>query len=145
MKPLALLAVILSFFVVHQAQAAGGYELKIFAQDGTLVRSFVPFAEGAPGSVTAADLGNDGIAEIIVGSGYGQRPLVRVFRQDGSQIGEFLAYGEGFRGGVNVTTCDLDDDGDREIVTGAGYSGGPHVRVFNSDGTPTPTGFFAYS
>jgi len=33
---------------------------------------------------------------------------------------------------------------DHFIITGAGPGGGPHVRVFNGDGTPTSTGFFAY-
>ncbi len=145
MKSLAFIAFVLSFLMVGQAHAAGNYELKIFAKDGQLVRSFTPFLEGAPGSVAAADLGSDGTAEIIVGAGFGSKPLVRVFRQDGSMIGEFLAYGEGFRGGVNVATCDLDNDGDNEIITGAGYTGGPHVRVFHNDGTPTGTSFFAYS
>lgn len=145
MKPLVLMVIVVSLFAIPHAQAASGNELKIFDQAGQFVRSFVPFVEGAPGSVTAADLGSDGVAEIIVGAGAGLPPLVRVFRQDGSMIGEFLAYGEGFRGGVNVATCDLDNDGDREIVTGAGYTGGPHVRVFNADGTPTGAAFFAYS
>lgn len=145
MKALAAFVVVFSFFVVAQAQAASGYELKIFDTNGQLVRTFVPFTDHAPGSVAAADLGSDGVAEIMVGAGFGAKPQVRVFRQDGSMIGEFLAYGEGFRGGVNVATCDLDNDGDNEIVTGAGYSGGPHIRVFSNDGVPTGASFFAYN
>ena len=145
MKSFAITFTLLSLCLALPAQAAEGYELKIFATDGSLVRSFSPFPDGTPGSVAAADLGNDGVAEIVVGAGFGSKPLVRVFRQDGSVIGEFLAYGEAFRGGVNVAACDLDGDGDREIITGAGYTGGPHVRVFHNDGTPMSTGFFAYN
>lgn len=46
----------------------------------------------------------------------------------------FLAYGLDFRGGVNITKCDIDNDGIDNIVTGAGVGGGPHVRVFDKFG-----------
>lgn len=120
------------------------YELKIFSPTGDLIDSFVPFTEGAPGSMTAADLGQDGIAEIVVGAGTNLEPWVRVFRQDGTLINEFLAYDVNFRGGVNVAACDLDGDGQSEILTGAGYTGGPHVRAFEADGSPTNLSLFAY-
>lgn len=145
MKPLALIVAIFGLFLAVPAHAASNYDLKTYSPSGELLGSFAPFSEGAPGSVAAADLGSDGVAEIIVGAGFGNKPLVRVFRKDGSMIGEFLAYAEGFRGGVNVATCDLDNDGDNEIITGAGYTGGPHVRVFTNDGIPTGLSFFAYS
>lgn len=122
-------------------------EIRVLKMDGGILRSFIPFpgTEQAIGSLTVGDLGHDGVSEIVVGAGRGNKPLVRLFRQDGSQIHEFLAYGEGFTGGVNVALCDLDDDGSSEIITGAGFSGGPQVRVFSSDGTPTGQQFFAYS
>lgn len=127
------------------ARAAEGYGLEIQDESGRVVQSFNPFPEGTAGSVTAADLGTDGTAEIIVGAGLGTKPLVRVLRQDGSMIGEFFAYAENFTGGVNVTTCDLDGDGLSEIITGAGYGGGPHVRAFSHLGVPTGLSFFAYA
>jgi hypothetical protein len=49
--------------------------------------------------------------------------------------------------GIRIrTTCDLDGDGLDEIVTGAGPSGGPHVRVFSLAGGVVReiAGFFAY-
>ena len=55
----------------------------------------------------------------------------------------FFAYGHNFYGGISVTVSDLDNDGNKEIITGAGPGGGPHVRVFNKDGELINQ-FFAY-
>jgi hypothetical protein len=69
---------------------------------------------------------------------------VRTFRADGTPVASFFAYGADFHGGVSVALGDVDGDFDDEIVTGAGPGGGPHVRVFRSDGTDTGVGFMAY-
>ena len=61
----------------------------------------------------------------------------------GNVENEFFAYGKNFRGGVNVAAGDIDGDGIDEIITGAGQGGGPHVRIFNLDGTVKGQ-FFAY-
>lgn len=70
-------------------------------------------------------------------------PLVKILREDGSFVKSFNAYNEKFLGGVNIASGDLNGDGTNEIITGAGPGGGPHVRIFKSDGTPVG-GFFAY-
>ncbi len=68
---------------------------------------------------------------------------VRVMARDGSVQESFLAYAPGFKGGVSVAVGDLDGDGSEEIVTGAGAGGGPHIRIFSTNGTPL-TNFFAF-
>ncbi len=45
-----------------------------------------------------------------------------------------MAYDENFKGGVNVAVHDVNKDGQKEIITGAGPGGGPHVKVFSLDG-----------
>ncbi len=96
-------------------------------------------------SFAVSDLNNDAVKEIITGAGRGGGPHVRIFNIEGQPLtGGFFAYDENFRGGVNVAVMDLNGDGTKEIITGAGPGGGPHVRVFNKDGQPLIGGFFAY-
>lgn len=127
------------------AHAATAPTISVTDDTKTLV-TFSPFSDVAPGAIggiAAADLGGDGVDELLVGAGVGMTPMVRVMRQDGSVIGTFLAYDNAFTGGVNVAACDVDGDGRSEIITGAKYGGGPHVRVFDAMGNPR-SGFFAY-
>lgn len=132
------------FGLVTSVHAEIQNPLKIVDAQNQIIGSFKPFVDANAGSLAVADLGNDGNAEIIVGAGFGMTPTVRVLRQDGSMIGDFLAYDQAFKGGVNVAVCDLDRDNKNDIITGAGFTGGPHVRVFNNMGKPTGVAFFAY-
>lgn len=72
-------------------------------------------------------------------------PEVRIFSSDGSALlRSEMVYPEGFLGGVSVASCDVDNDGKNELITGAGPGGGPHVKVtwFKK---PQVTGFMAYA
>ncbi|MDP3985434.1 MAG: S8 family serine peptidase [bacterium] len=70
-------------------------------------------------------------------------PRVWLLDDQGSLVSVFLAYAEAFRGGVRVAMGDTDGDTIPEIITGAGPSGGPHIRVFNMDGS-VKAQFFAF-
>src|SRR5205823_4872652 len=54
------------------------------------------------------------------------------------------AYATTFTGGVYVAATDLNGDGKAEIVTGAGATGGPHVKVFDGVTNNLLTEFMAY-
>ncbi len=117
-------------------------------QNGEIYSSFSPYNGKFTGEISFSveDLNGDGTKEIITGAGAGGGPHVRVFTPEGRPlIGGFFAYDENFRGGVNVAVMDLNGDGTKEIITGAGAGGGPHVRVFSRDGESLTGGFFAYS
>ncbi len=85
-------------------------------------------------NMAAADVNGDGAEEIVTGAGLGGGPHVRIFDMSGKLKSQFMAYDKNFRGGVNIATGDLDNDGQAEIVTGAGLGGGPHVRIFDMSG-----------
>lgn len=120
--------------------------VRVLNEDMTQRSSFsVVSANDAGGmSVAVADLGNDGMAEIILGNGLGNEPRVHAYRADGSEIGSFLAYDPSMGVGVNVAACDLDGNGTNEIITVPMRGGAPHVRVFDNFGKLIDVGFFAY-
>jgi lipoprotein-anchoring transpeptidase ErfK/SrfK len=128
--------------IPYFAQAASS-PLLTLEKDGTVIGMFSPEISSVS-SLALADLGTDGISEMVVATGYGTPTKIYALRKDGTIIGSFSPYQENFAGGASVSVCDLDHDGVNEIITGAGFSGGPHVRIFHHDGTPTGTHFFAY-
>lgn len=103
-----------------------------------------PVSEPEPKTEVAT--GDDDILQYsyaVFGAPAGVAPDVDVRRANGSEYARFAAYSSNFRGGVRVATINNDHDGIPEIVTGAGESGGPHVRVFKAFGALAYE-FFAY-
>ncbi len=115
----------------------GGPVVKAFEKDGKQIASFLAYDVNFTGGidVTAADIDNDGKAEIITAPGPGGGPDIRIFKLDGTLVKEFFAYDPNFYGGVNISAADMDKDGVAEIVTGPKAGGGPHIKVFKFDGT----------
>ncbi|MDD5289851.1 MAG: putative glycoside hydrolase [Patescibacteria group bacterium] len=134
--------------IITGTKKGGGPHVRIFDLNGKLLnKGFFAFDKNLRGgvNVAAGDVNGDGSDEIIAGAGSGQKPEVKIFNADGKEINStFLAYAIGFRGGVNVAALDLNKDNKDEIITGAGFGGGPHVRIFNITGTPQGKGFFAF-
>ncbi|PLX20981.1 hypothetical protein C0584_04325 [Candidatus Parcubacteria bacterium] len=69
---------------------------------------------------------------------------ISIVDNQGNQSESFLAYPQNFQGGANIGTGDVDGDGEDEIVTGAGFGGGPHVLVYDKEGN-LENNFFAYN
>jgi hypothetical protein len=89
-------------------------------------------------NLAAADLNQDGLAEILTGADLGGGPRVRVLNGStiltGNPIAivDFIAIeDEEFRGGVRIAAGDLTGDGVADLVVGAGVGGGPRVAGFS--------------
>lgn len=98
---------------------------------------------GADVAIGNVDGGKE--SEIIVSILKFGQPRVKVYKTDPSKrvLGDFLAYSDRLREGVNVTSGDIDQDGEDEVITGAN-GGGPHLRAFEAWGQPKALSLFVY-
>src|SRR5262249_17722236 len=107
-----------------------------------------PFGSGLTtgARVAVGDVNADGTPDIVVATGPGAPPIVKIVDGvDGSDLAQFLAYDAGFRGGVFVAVGDVNADGYADVITGAGESGSPHVKVFSGADLSVLYSFFAYA
>lgn len=133
---------------VITAPAKGTAHLKVFSQDGTLLAQTFVAPQGYRGGLTLAtgDVDGDGFREIVTGTKEGGGPQVTVYGYASGTLtkeSSFFAYASTLRSGLNVAVGNVDDDAKAEIVTGTAYGAGPHVRIFNYDGT-VQGAFFAF-
>lgn len=95
----------------------------------------------------AFDQGTVVTPSLITGAGPTGGSHVRSFTTSGvveADPDKLMAYATDYRGGVRVATGDIDNDGVDEIITGTGENGGPHLRVFEKDGTQRGIDFFPF-
>jgi hypothetical protein len=123
--------------IITGAGESGGSHVLVFNSSGATQGSFFAYPDGFYGGVRvgAGDVAGDAFEEIITGAGPSGGPHVRMFSASGGDFGGFFAYPDGFYGGVYVAGGDLVNGGKQEVITGAGQSGGPHVRWFDAAGT----------
>ena len=121
----------------------GALSIRVAGGATTLVRPFGA-KYGGRLSIAVGNTNRDGANEIVVGKDGAAPPDVKILSRSGTQLVGWTAYAKTFTGGVRVAIGDLDGDGTREIVTAAGPGGGPHVRVWKTDGTVWGGGWFAF-
>jgi hypothetical protein len=135
--------------VIASAGPGGGPEVRIF--DGgslNVLRAFFAYDQSFTGGVSVAtiDFNNDGILDLVTGAGPGGAPHVKVF--DGATnaiISQWYAYPASFTGGVFVAAGDIGNDGNIEVVTGAGQGGSPIVAVWDPYTGALLAQFMAYA
>jgi hypothetical protein len=121
--------------LVTGAGLGGAPHVKVFdGATNAVISQWYAYPTDFTGGVFVAvgDIGNDGTFEVVTGAGIGGAPVVAVWDPfTGALISQFMAYAEVFTGGVRVAINDGNGDGITDLITGAGPSGGPHVKVFS--------------
>ena len=135
--------------IITGAGIGGRAHIRVFDPAGQAVKGadFFAFSDKLQGGadVAVGDIDSDGIQEIVVGAGPGDKPYVKIFDKNTQVLEQtFLAYGENFAGGVRVAVGDINGDKYQEIITGAGPGGGAHVRVFDIDGVVIHSKLFPF-
>jgi hypothetical protein len=114
--------------------AYGNGKSSSFRSNGTVFKGALSIATG--------NVDRDAPLEIAVGREGSDETMI--FEQNGTLRTKWHAYVPTFKGGVSVAIGDLNADGLREVITGAGPTGGPHIRIFKTDGQLWSSGFFAF-
>jgi hypothetical protein len=106
---------------------------------------FQPFGKTYSGKIWLAvgQANRDGAQELILAR-EGAQSVIKVFSASGKELARWTAYNPAFLGGVRLAIGDLDGDGLREIVSAAGPGGGPHLKIWKTDGKVWGGGWFAF-
>ena len=134
----------------------GGPHIKVFNLiSGRPVEmgSFFAFEPNFMGGVYVAsgDINADGFDDIIIGAGAGGGPRVKVIRggsgysmNSAIPLMDIFAFDPSFTGGVRVAAGNRDNVAGEEVITAAGYGGGPNIRSFSAVGQVIDN-FFAFN
>ncbi|OWK46556.1 Flagellar hook-length control protein FliK [Fimbriiglobus ruber] len=82
--------------------------------------------------VAAADFSNDGVADIVVGTGPGVANEVEILDgKTGAVLATFQPFESTFTGGVFVAVGDVNGDGVPDVIVTPDQTGGPVVAVYD--------------
>ncbi|MEI6627098.1 MAG: putative glycoside hydrolase [bacterium] len=127
--------------------SASNNTINVIGETGINIATFMPYGEKYQDgiSLAVADINGDGKKEIITGSENGGGNTIKIFNWYGQESKSFSAFNnKTIKLGVNVAVGDINDDNKVEIIAGAGNGGGPHVKVFDTNGKLI-NDFFAYN
>jgi hypothetical protein len=128
--------------IITKAVFKNGAFFRVFNESGNQTRSgFFAYDSRYPSGsqVIFSDIDNDGTKENIVNS----NGIITIYR--GTKVlTSFKPFDGLFKGDISLAIADLNGNGQKQLVIGAGKGGGPQVRIFNTNGRLLSGGFFAY-
>ena len=131
-----------SIDLIRNSAFQNGLFVRAFDGSGNQARSgWFAYSDKYPAGsqIIISDIDADGQNEVVVNS----NGTISVYKNN-LILRSFRPYEGKFKGDISITVADLNGDATKEIITGAGAGGGPHVRVFDQYGKPLIGGFFAY-
>lgn len=124
------------------------HEVRIYDRFGTLLTEFQPEnILDEDSGILAVGFDLDGTGREVIGIAPDKREAaqVYVYKSGGAFLTHFSPYGQNVKVGAHLSSFDLDNDGDDELITAPSIFGGPHIRFFNGFGIPqVSSGFFAF-
>lgn len=127
------------------AGPGGMPNVRVYEPQGQLAYEIAAFDSSFTGGIRVAmgDVNGDGANDLIVGSGPGIATTVKIFDGKTQQILRTLSpFESSFTGGVYVSAGNLDGMTGDEFVISPDEGGGPRVRVFQLNLTPSIADFF---
>jgi len=126
----------------------GSNQIWVYSASGKIISKINATASGFKDGLRVAAGNVDGgkYDEIIAGTETGA-PKVTVFKiikKKFKKIKSFAPISKALSKGVSVGTADIDGDGIKEIIVGAGKGSIPLVKIYNKKGTLIKE-FYAYS
>jgi hypothetical protein len=128
--------------IITNAIFKNGAFFRAFDQSGNQTRNaFFNYDSRYPGGaqIISADIDNDKVNETLVNS----NGTITIYRGK-SVLKTFKPFNGLFKGDISLAIADLNGNGRKQLVIGAGRGGGPQVRIFSTDGRLLSGGFFAY-
>ncbi|HEV2261918.1 MAG TPA: multicopper oxidase domain-containing protein [Candidatus Rubrimentiphilum sp.] len=132
-----------------------GHPAQVNVYDGNgdrLIRTLTPFPgfEGVP-TVAMGDVDGDGVLDLIVGSGKGQRPQVVVYSGAATAgkpsfetiLARFSAFDANERSGVSVASAQIDGTTSDNIIVGSGGGARDRINVYRLAKAGTTPQLFA--
>ena len=108
--------------------------VRIYDKKGKLLKQFLAYDKKFKGGVRLAVgvFSNSSKADIIVAPGPSGGPHVRIFNEEGKLLRQFFADDNKTRGGLSVAIGDIDNNGQKELIVGAGINRPPFVKIYSN-------------